>query len=278
MKKRLLITSIVMMLVVAVALSTATYAWFTSNASVTASTVTMTAATNNQAALGIGWGDSSAQGASAGTELVSNLSETLAPMAPTELTNDSTTSAVLFKTSTVKTVSNTLIFNANGGTATPVTFNNGSEVNTFFVKNVSPSSSINDVKITATITDTNTEDGKDSAALVRIAVFKKASGSYKLVGVLASTGADTVYGTITQNSAAVPGTAALGAINGTTYTVSTMQNYTATAAGTGLLLGQLAAGAAHDLMIIAWLDGAALNDSTQGIGATISFDFSAVSA
>ena len=35
MKKRLLITSIVMMLVVAVALSTATYAWFTSNAGVT---------------------------------------------------------------------------------------------------------------------------------------------------------------------------------------------------------------------------------------------------
>ena len=45
MKKRLLITSIVMMLVVAVALSTATYAWFTSNTTVTANEVTLTAAT-----------------------------------------------------------------------------------------------------------------------------------------------------------------------------------------------------------------------------------------
>jgi hypothetical protein len=55
MKKRLLITSIVMMLVVAVALSTATYAWFTSNVSVTANSVTMTAGTSTSSALGIQW-------------------------------------------------------------------------------------------------------------------------------------------------------------------------------------------------------------------------------
>jgi len=55
MKKRLLITSIVMMLVVAVALSTATYAWFTSNTSVTANSVTMTAGTSASSALGIAW-------------------------------------------------------------------------------------------------------------------------------------------------------------------------------------------------------------------------------
>ena len=55
MKKRLLITSIVMMLVVAVALSTATYAWFTSNVSVTANSVTMTAGTSTSSALGIEW-------------------------------------------------------------------------------------------------------------------------------------------------------------------------------------------------------------------------------
>jgi len=55
MKKRLLITSIVMMLVVAVALSTATYAWFTSNDSVTANTVSLTAATSTESAIGIAW-------------------------------------------------------------------------------------------------------------------------------------------------------------------------------------------------------------------------------
>ena len=51
MKKRLLITSIVMMLVVAVALSTATYAWFTNSSSVTASSVTLSAATMDNAAI-----------------------------------------------------------------------------------------------------------------------------------------------------------------------------------------------------------------------------------
>ena len=51
MKKRLLITSIVMMLVVALALSTATYAWFTSNTSVKANSVTLTAATMDADAL-----------------------------------------------------------------------------------------------------------------------------------------------------------------------------------------------------------------------------------
>ena len=55
MKKRLLITSIVMMLVVAVALSTATYAWFTSNVQVTANSITMTAGTSQSSALGIAW-------------------------------------------------------------------------------------------------------------------------------------------------------------------------------------------------------------------------------
>ena len=47
MKKRLLITSIVMMLVVAVALSTATYAWFTTSTNVSAEAVVLTAATMN---------------------------------------------------------------------------------------------------------------------------------------------------------------------------------------------------------------------------------------
>jgi len=55
----LLITSIVMMLVVAVALSTATYAWFTSNTSVTAKSINITAGTSNSSALGIAWQKSS---------------------------------------------------------------------------------------------------------------------------------------------------------------------------------------------------------------------------
>ena len=276
MKKRLLITSIVMMLVVAVALSTATYAWFTSNANVTASTITLTAQTNDAAALGIGWGLSTADGASAGTEIVATSSGTLYPMAPVTLEDGVTPSDVLFKTSTIKTVSNTLIFNANGENTTPVTYGNGT-ASTFFVKNVSPSSPIAQVTVTATITDSNTEDAIAADELVRIAIFKKdGENGFKLVGVMAKTDdAATIYGTIVANSAAVPSTAALGEINGTTYTASQMHDYEATAAATGLTLGGLAAGVSHDLIAIAWLDGAALNDTTQGVAATISLTFSA---
>ena len=265
-----------MMLVVAVALSTATYAWFTSNATVSASTITLTAQTNGAAALGIGWGLSTAQDASAGTEIVANASGTLHPMAPLDLTDNTTLSNIAFKTSTIKTVSNTAIFNSNGGDATPVTYSDGTS-STFFVKNVSPSSPITEVTVTATITDLDTTDEIDAKELVRIAIFKKdGENGFKLVGVMAETDdAAAIYGTIVANSAAVPGTAALGTINGTAYTISQMSNYSATAAATGLTLGGLAAQASHDLIAIAWLDGAALNDTTQGVAASIALTFTA---
>ena len=79
MKKRLLITSIVMMLVVAVALSTATYAWFTQNASVTASTVTMTAGTADGQSISIGWLGSELKT----TSIAAVNGAALQPMAPT---------------------------------------------------------------------------------------------------------------------------------------------------------------------------------------------------
>ena len=97
MKKRLLITSIVMMLVVAVALSTATYAWFTSNAKVEAKSMTLTAAVSDADALGIGW-----IGGNAGTLINSTIAETLKPMAPADLTATTTTSDVLFYSATMR--------------------------------------------------------------------------------------------------------------------------------------------------------------------------------
>jgi hypothetical protein len=318
MKKRLLITSIVMMLVVAVALSTATYAWFTQNASVSASSITLTANTNGADALGIGWGLSTADGASAGTEIVSPLTATLDPMAPATLTVGTTLSDVVFKTSTIKTVSNTAIFNANGTVANPVFYNDGENepVSTFFVKNLSTANSVGEVRVTASIEPVYTETtavelavagytyynsskealetqptvgeavgtagfkAKVGVDLVRVAIFKKdGANGYKLVGVMAKNAdAATIYGTITANSAAVPSTAALGEINGTTYTASTMSNFSATAGSVGLTLGGLSALASHDLIAIAWLDGAALGDSQQGQQAIISLTFAAEAA
>ena len=120
MKKRLLITSIVMMLVVAVALSTATYAWFTNSNSVTASSVSLTAKTSDNTALGIGW-----SGAGAGSELTVSLSNaSIDPMAPADLTANTTEYDVAFNTATIKSDAGTLVFNDDVTTAHPVVFNN----------------------------------------------------------------------------------------------------------------------------------------------------------
>ena len=91
MKKRLLITSIVMMLVVAVALSTATYAWFTSNATVTANQVVLTAATMNEDAILISHAANNT-GLSQEITLTAQGTDTLYPATP--LANTAFTSTV----------------------------------------------------------------------------------------------------------------------------------------------------------------------------------------
>ena len=326
MKKRLLITSIVMMLVVAVALSTATYAWFTSNASVQASSISMTAATNTAEALGIGWGASDAEGAVAGTEIVATVNGVLVPMAPKSLLTGTTqfngeSNVIDFNSATIKNINSKAVFNAVDDSVTALDFNNGT-AHTFFVKNLSTANSVEHIWMRATIapketeyteitaeetvvvgytyysrTGTGTENDEyvytpletqptvgskvstgykkmnDGSSMVRIAVFQKNSGAYKLVGVLSSATGNAVMGTIAQNSFADVSETSNLEVNGTTYTATPMSNYATTAAATGFDLGSLAAQASHDIAVYVWLDGAALTDVQQGYGATVSFEF-----
>ena len=204
MKKRLLITSIVMMLVVAVALSTATYAWFTSNASVTASQVTLTAATNEAASLGIGW---TATGEFLPEiEATSPSGSTFAPAIPAALINNTTESDVAFATQFATPDENgDMVWLDDGDTANPYVWTNG-EQTSFFVKNLSPANTISTVTLTATFTDIDTDDDIDAAALLRVGVVKKVSDSYKLLGVLAK---ETAY-TYTAVTASTQMTAAAG--------------------------------------------------------------------
>ena len=148
MKKRLLITSIVMMLVVAVALSTATYAWFTSNARVDAASITLKADTSDATALGIGWA-----GGAASTSISANVSGVLKPMAPVALTDGTTTagsgaSDIVFKTQTTKNENSVYVFNGAGESATPVTFGNGTAT-AFYIKNLSNANKIDSITISA---------------------------------------------------------------------------------------------------------------------------------
>ena len=161
MKKRLLITSIVMMLVVAVALSTATYAWFTSNAKVEASSITFTAAANDADAIAIGW-----TGGPYGTsDLVATTNgANMAPMIPNEIVVDQTTidagdHQITFLTAQIETSGSDTVFKSVGGTNALKweTTNNGATptsaaADSFYIKNISPANVVGNIKVTATIT------------------------------------------------------------------------------------------------------------------------------
>jgi len=159
MKKRLLITSIVMMLVVAVALSTATYAWFTSNSYVSASSISLTAATNDADAIAIKW-DTGTYGTTINT---TKAYTDLAPMIPNELTVNTTTlggasHAITFQTAQIYTDANISKFKSVGPTnavafATKDTDTPASK-DLFFVQNSSTANIVTNLKITATLTPT----------------------------------------------------------------------------------------------------------------------------
>ena len=159
MKKRLLITSIVMMLVVAVALSTATYAWFTSNSYVSASTISLTAATNDADAIAIKWDTGTY-----GTAITTTKAYTdLVPVIPNALavnitTLDGASNAISFQTAQIYT-DNSISKFKEVGSADAVAFasnttDDPASKDLFFVQNSSTANVVTNLKITATLTPT----------------------------------------------------------------------------------------------------------------------------
>ena len=154
-----------MMLVVAVALSTATYAWFTSNANVTASTVTMTAATNENDSIFIKWA-----GGAYGPSITTTKSydgSVLKPMVPNEITVNETTiyesgvagaHDIAFKTAAVTTVAGDSVFDSVTAVDNLIYFANNatedatSNANTIFIKNTSAANVVGNIKVTASFT------------------------------------------------------------------------------------------------------------------------------
>ena len=280
MKKRLLITSIVMMLVVAVALSTATYAWFTSNASVTASSITMTATTSTAPALGIGWENGEAGSA---IELGGSASG-VSPMVPATLytqaqadasNEDTITAATIstvgFETATTRSVGGHLVFNTPE-TATPYTFTDGTAT-AFYISNLSTANSVTNVQVQATISAVT--QNKDGTGLVRIGIFKRdtaGSGDYKLVGVLAATGANdnVAFGDVAVNANAEKGVGA-SLSYGASVEYIDLGSLTANdeqANGTDQI----------DLVAKVWMDGYELDDDHAQFDAAIALNFYAAPA
>ena len=262
MKKRLLITSIVMMLVVAVALSTATYAWFTSNNQVTASSITMSATVSNAPALGIGWAGGNAESAIT----LAGDATGVSPMVPASLTVDDTTSTVAFETATTRSANGHLVFNTPTS-ATPYTFTNGTAT-AFYVSNLSKANSVTNVQVQATIAGVT--ENKDGSSLIRIGIFARATageGAYVLKGVLAATpAADNVaYGDVAVNANAEKGT-------GQSLSYGTSVGYIDL--GNLAINNEAANGADQiDLVALVWMDGYELDDNHAQYDASIGLTF-----
>ena len=301
-----------MMLVVAVALSTATYAWFTSNTSVTATQITMTAATSTESSLGIGWIDLSGTDPAplgAGTLITASAAAaSYKPMVPTNLVVDSGVSTQAFRTATIKQENSVEKFNGDvDATIVPYTFNGGENLTEFYVKNLSGTNSVTNVKVTAQITpkytlyegdvtvatadtyytlsngvytvvpaDTNKEDAtwytmdKNGVALVRVAIFAKA----------ASTGLSTAENYVLKGVlSASP--AANDTYYGDATKVKANEPIAALDKATSVAyidLGTLAHDQQFDLVALVWLDGNALTDAHAGEVANVGLTFAAAPA
>lgn len=253
MKKKLLLTSIVMMLVVAVALSTATYAWFTSNAQVTASTVTLTAESGAGVALGIGWKDGTT-----GTDITANVASTYNPMVPSELDVGTTDyDDVDWSGATIYVDDSVAKFNTPYS-VTPYQYNGTVDGNTkdiFYIENLSQANTIPSITLTlAEVVDTN--------SLLRVAVFTSSTvdGTYTLQAVLGeSTDLDTEWGEVTEG----------GVVEDLTDDgdeVATVTSY---------VMNNLYAQGRIYFKVVAWLDGVALNDSTASSTGTLGLNFRA---
>ena len=273
MKKRLLITSIVMMLVVAVALSTATYAWFTSATQVTAQTITMTAGSSDSSALGIAWATSSGNpnfNSGYGTTITAK-APTLGgngfqPAAPLALGNSEPT----FYTQKIDAQGNF----KSAGTATTVyrfTENvDNTPSNLIHIANLAQSGT-KSVRLTAAINDP-TSGARNGTALIRIAAYVVSNTTYNYKGVLSLTSAanNTAVGEITGPTGSEP--------NIQQQAASSLLTVTSTAASVGINLGNVEPQTEITVAVYVWLDGAAFDEAQSGNEASIALTFAAEAA
>ena len=131
-KKSMFITTILMVAVLVVAISTATFAWYTASGEGTASGASLTSAESADANIGLGW--TAATATSANIDFT-NSANTFAPMAINTVLVDGTDYAydnIKFTTATVDDQNN---FNTPNANATPWVVSDGDTATGFYVRN-----------------------------------------------------------------------------------------------------------------------------------------------
>ncbi len=246
MKKSLLMT-IIMTLVLVVAMSTATYAWYTSNSTVNVSETTVNTATSNSSNLGIG---DSATIKSTSYTLPENATK-LAPMVP-NLKDGSLTLETPFSSARVTAGTPSKWANAKNS-ETPAAFAE------FYVNNFNVSNAV-DVKPTFTINDTVKINEEDQSLGLCVAMFYSTDDgtTYTLLGIFRN-GTSISY----VDADIVDG-------NESTTKTLTDKVYNTTAAAPDF---QIAANSSAKIALIAWFDGVELVDNEAGNNATFSIAF-----
>ena len=266
-KKSLFITTIAMVVLMVVALSTATFAWYTASGTTKAENAVLKTAQSSSANIAIGWEKTS--DAISVTFADNSATTPLAPMAPTALiTTETTPASIAFSTQTLDNEGN---FNDNGGSASPwrTTENDTAARQDFYVINNNLNAGTT-VSMTLTFPDL-TADAEAKAEQdqmkkgLKIVVFIN-DAAY---AIFANTGSTYKYGTITKGAAGD----SLAAADGTQDKEVAVTNLD------GTVTFNLDASNTTDdkdiakITAMAWFDGVWLTQVDAGKGLGFSFNF-----
>ena len=183
------------MLVVAVALSTATYAWFTSNSQVSASTITMTAAINGEASIGISWTNADF---SSSIDAASPEGKSFVPTAISSKTANALFEEMVWSSATVRSEDGTPTFNDahvteitsgdisgnvfSGNDLITYTYTDGEDTpsTTIYINNSSTTNDLASIVAKVAITG-------EARAFMRVAIFRNdgSEGAFQLKGIMA---------------------------------------------------------------------------------------------
>lgn len=265
-KKSLFITTIAMVVLMVVALSTATFAWYTASGTTKAENAVLKTATSSDANIAISWANTESQATSI-TFADNSGTVKLAPMAPTALITTATTpTSIKFST---QTLDNEGKFNGAGEDASPwrTTENDTAARQDFYVinNNLNAGTTVSMKLVFPTLTveadiaeQTQMKNGLKIVVFVNDAAYAifGAGGSYK-------------YGAITKGAAGDSLTAADG----------TLENEVKVTALDGTVTFNLAASNTTDdkdvakITAMAWFDGVWLTQEDAGKGLGFSFNF-----
>lgn len=303
MKKSMLISTVLMVVLLVVAISTATFAWYTSNTQVNVTNTAISSAASTSASLSI---DTTANTNSTNSSITITMGADLQPMIPTtapSATDTITTYDAFIGSFTTANVNNAGIFTGNGGSTNPAKISQvkagaaeASSQESFFVINTNKENDT-DVEAVVTIATTgymklNSEPANWSTNYTDY--YTVVDGEYVAVtGESAPVFADGTYYTANANIANhlrvamfvgnnYVGTWATTAADTRYGTISNgddssaLASYAASANSTAINIGNFAALGSKEIKLVAWFDGNALTVTDAGAIAVFSVTFSAV--